>query len=525
MTALVYRTALVVILFCVAIEKVGAQAPVCPTCLPSGIELVTNGNFEQGNTGFTSSYSYLQGPATVMNEGFYTVINNPNTIHNGFQACADHTTGAGQQMVINGATQTNVTLWCQTITVNPNTDYLFSTWVQSVSPGNPAQLQFSINNTNLGSVFTALSGVCQWGQFYTVWNSGSNTTANICIVNQNTSFGGNDFALDDISFIECVPLQPLNVSVLTADVSCGGTNDGSASPNSGQSWGGVSPYAITWSDGSTGSTLENLAAGNYYMAVVDSVGCRDTAFFTIASPTPFTINLGNDTTSCFGDSIIIKNLALNQPGVSYQWNIPGQTDFLTTIDTTGQYILCGTLEGCTKCDTINVTISPNFTVDIGPPDTTICNGSIGIILNAGNPGASYLWNTGDTTYFINVDSAGLYWVGVTFDSLCTKYDTIQVAETLCTSIVFVPNVFTPDDDGVNDFFFPLVSGVVQSLSMRIFNRWGKEVFYSTDLNLKWDGKIGGTKATDSVYYYILEYVDDKGTTKNLTGTVTLLGSN
>ncbi len=527
MSALVYRTAITLVLFCVGMEKTWGQTPVCPTCLPSGIELVTNGNFELGNTGFSSSYSYLQGPATVMNEGYYTVIANPNAIHNGFSACADHTTGSGQQMVINGATQTNVTLWCQTITVNPNTDYLFSTWVQSVSPGNPAQLQFSINNTNLGSVFTALGGVCQWGQFYTVWNSGSNTTANICIVNQNTSFGGNDFSLDDISFIECVPIIPLNVEAfINQQGTCFGSADGLASAIDIQDWNGVPPYSIAWSNGDTGNVADSLGAGTYIMTVTDSVGCVDTAQVTITEAPDFTINLGNDTTSCFGDSIIIKNQALNQPGnVTYVWSVIGQTDYLITVDTSGTYILAGLLGQCIKRDTINVTISPNFTVDIGPPDTTVCYGGIGLILNAGNPGATYLWNTGDTTYYITVDSAGIYWVGVTFDSLCTKYDTIQVAETLCTSIVYVPNVFTPDDNGVNDFFFPLVSGVVQSLTMRIFNRWGKEVYASDDLNLKWDGKINGTKAKDSVYFWILDYIDDKGTSKNLTGTVTLLGSN
>lgn len=527
MSAIVYRTAIAILLFCVAIEKTAAQTPVCPTCLPSGIELVTNGNFELGNTGFNSSYGFTQGPANVLNEGFYTVIDNPNNIHTGFNACPDHTTGGGQQMVLNGATQANVSLWCQSITVNPNTDYLFSTWVQSMNNQNPAQLQFSISGTNLGNVFSPPAVACQWVQFYTVWNSGPNTTATICIVNQNTDAGGNDFALDDISFIECVPIIPLNVhAFINQQGTCFGYADGLASAIDVQTWHGVPPYSINWSNGDTGIVADSLAAGTWIMTVTDSVGCVDTALVTITEAPDFTIELGpTDTTSCFGQAITLFNIGQpTPPNLSYVWTVIGVSDSLTT-DTSGTYVIAGVLDQCIKRDTITVTISPDFTVDIGPPDTTICHGGIGLILNAGNPGATYLWNTGDTTYYINVDSAGLYWVGVTFDSLCTKYDTIQVAETLCTSIVYVPNVFTPDGDGVNDFFFPLVSGVVQSLSMRIFNRWGKEVYASDDLNLKWDGKINGTKATDAVYFWILDYIDDKGTSKNLTGTVTLLGSN
>lgn len=497
----------------------------CPTCLPSGIELVVNGNFEQGNTGFSSSYSYLQGPANVMNEGYYTVISNPNNIHTGFNACPDHTSGTGQQMVINGATQTNVSLWCQTITVNPNTDYLFSTWVQSVNNQNPAQLQFSINGSNLGNVFSPPAVGCQWVQFFTVWNSGANTTASICIVNQNTSFGGNDFALDDISFIECVPILPLNAQVLQQNPNCADSNNGTAATVFSQPWNGVPPYHLLWSTGDTTATIDSLSPGNYYLLVTDSVNCKDSVPFTITAPPDFTIDLGPDIISCFGDSAVVKNLALNQPGnITYVWNIIGQSDYLITVDTTGTYILAGIIDQCIKRDTINVTISPNFEVNIGPPDTVICHGGPHLTLNAGNPGAHYLWSTGDTVYTINVDSAGLYWVAVTFDSICTKYDSIQVGETVCTSILYMPNVFTPDNDGANDQFFPLMSGIIQAIDIVIYNRWGILIFSSDDVNFKWDGNINGKPASDGVYYWILNYVDDKGASKKLTGTVTRLGN-
>lgn len=501
----------------------GAQTTACPSCLRSGIELVNNGNFEQGNTGFSSSYTYLQGPATVMDEGFYTVIDNPNNIHNGFTACPDHTTGSGGQMVINGATQTNITLWCQTINVNPNTDYLFSTWVQSLVSGNPAILQFSINGITLGSVFSPPLTTCQWAEFFTTWNSGSNTTASICIVNQNTSFGGNDFSLDDISFMECTPIQPLAASVIFSNVSCFNANDGSATPNTGQSWGGVPPYSYQWSNGTTGNSIQNLAPGNYFLVVTDSINCVDTAFFTISEPADFNIFIGNDTTACFGTTPLIKNQALNQPGgVAYLWNTGATTDVITA-DTSGTYILCGTLGTCTKCDTINVTISPDFIVDIGPVDTTFCSGG-GLILNAGNPGATYLWSTGDTTYTISLDSAGLYWVNVTFDGVCTKSDSIYVGEVLCTSIVYMPNVFTPNGDGINDKFTGQFSGVVNDVTIQIFNRWGLEVFKDDKANFAWDGTIkDGPNASDGVYYWILTYTDNNDNPKQLTGTVTLIG--
>ena len=81
-------------------------------------------------------------------------------------------------------------------------NYAFSTWLTSVNPSNPARLQFSINGTRLGGVFMAGADVCDWRQFYAVWNAASATEAEICIVNQNTNPQGNDFALDDFAFFE-----------------------------------------------------------------------------------------------------------------------------------------------------------------------------------------------------------------------------------------------------------------------------------------------------------------------------------
>lgn len=159
--------------------------------------LVVNANFNNGNTGFSSDYTYSA--TNLQPEGIYTVTNNPQLVHPGFSPCQDHT-GAGQMMVVNGAGTPGLNVWCQTIPVMPNTDYAFESWVASVVAGAPALLQFSINGQTIGPIFQAPGNTCFWEQFTSVWNSGSSTSATICILNQNTELGGNDFALDDISF-------------------------------------------------------------------------------------------------------------------------------------------------------------------------------------------------------------------------------------------------------------------------------------------------------------------------------------
>ncbi len=179
-------------------------------CL-STTNLVDNADFQQGNTGFTSDYTYS---TNLIPEGLYCITNNPQSVHPGFAPCTDHTGGGGQMMVVNGAGTPNLNVWCQTITVQPNTIYAFETWVTSVVASSPAFLQFSINGSTIGPIFQAPGTTCQWVQFTATWDSGSNTSATICIVNQNTTLGGNDFALDDISFKEvCVLTDEMTITV------------------------------------------------------------------------------------------------------------------------------------------------------------------------------------------------------------------------------------------------------------------------------------------------------------------------
>lgn len=182
--------------------------------LSSQVEIgnaIINGDFSSGNTGFSSNYNYTTNNAT---EGEYYVGPNAAAWNGGMASCGDHTTGTGNMLCVNGATSANVSIYCETVPVQPNSSYAFSTWLMTLSPGNLAQLQFSINGSLLGSVFTAPANTCQWQQFYSTWNSGNNTSANICIVNQNTNAGANDFALDDVSFaLLCTATDTVRINV------------------------------------------------------------------------------------------------------------------------------------------------------------------------------------------------------------------------------------------------------------------------------------------------------------------------
>ena len=176
--------------------------------------VIVNGDFVDGNVGFTSDYEYVTPiPGNLNAPDVYTIGTNPGSIHSAFASFGDHTTGTGDMMIVNGSTLPNQTVWQQTINVTPNTEYNFATWIASAVPGQPAELQFSINSTLIGDIFTAPTTTGNWEEFNATWNSASNTQAIVSIVDLNQAFGGNDFALDDISMeanSEPVP-EPLTI--------------------------------------------------------------------------------------------------------------------------------------------------------------------------------------------------------------------------------------------------------------------------------------------------------------------------
>lgn len=108
-----------------------------------GNNIVTNGDFLQGNTGFQTQLQYS--PSDLRTAGTYAIIESPYLVHSGFGCFADRTTGDGLMMVINGP-ESPQTIWKQNVTVNPNTTYIFSFWVVAAYSDNPPILAVSIGD-------------------------------------------------------------------------------------------------------------------------------------------------------------------------------------------------------------------------------------------------------------------------------------------------------------------------------------------------------------------------------------------
>jgi gliding motility-associated-like protein len=372
---------------------------VTDSCKMSGNELVTNGHFENGTTGFTTDYVNCTNCFSASNDlpgGNYVVSYNANIHHGAFQGLGRG--GSGNFMIINGSATPNTNVWCQTIPVNPNTYYVFSSWVASVHPSSPAQLQFWVNGQLLGPTFNAPGTTNTWNQFFSTWNSGAQTTATICIVNQNVSPGGNDFALDDISFKECVSCvmtepfvitepDPLQLTTDLVDELCNGQN-GSITI---QATGGSAPYWYSIDGGlifGNSNEFNNLEAGNYSIVVRDNNNCETTTTVSLLAVGQAQVDAGLDQTICQGESVTLTATG----AFTYVWSggITNGTPFNPA--TTQMYTVTGTDQfGCVATDDVTVTVLPLPNVTAGQ-DVELCFG--GSVTLTGDGADNYVWNNG-----------------------------------------------------------------------------------------------------------------------------------
>ena len=183
-----------------------------------GPNQVVNGDFEAGNTGFTSNYTFMSN--SITGYGQYT-INTDGQIVWGTGGHIYGYGGSGYFMSVDGATSPNSVVWQQTVSVIPNTHYAFSAQVVSMlnsyQQNAQALLQFCINGTTVGPIFHAPDVLNTWVQYYELWYSGNATSATLTILNQNTNGTGNDFGLDNISFYNldsCSMESSVTVTVL-----------------------------------------------------------------------------------------------------------------------------------------------------------------------------------------------------------------------------------------------------------------------------------------------------------------------
>ena len=379
------------------------------------LNLIVNGDFSAGDSDFTTDYEPGSGGSNglLSNEGEYAVAINSFFTHRGFAFCFDHT-GGGNMMVVNGSATAGDNVWCQTVTVQPNTLYAFNAWLMTVVAQNPAELQFSLNGAPLGDSFRAPSSNCNWKQFSETWMSDAATTAEICITNQNTAPSGNDFAIDDL-FFGPVCVQTDEVTVREVAVEAQATSPVEltcAAPSTvdldgtGSSEGALYFYEWTTTNGNIVSGANTLSPtvnqpGIYILTTLYDDGvqqCSDQAFVVVnenQNPTEAgavifrSLTCGNPTGELSADG------SSTGPDIVYTWTtadgniVSGADAFNVVIDQPGFYELdvTNTSSGCSEFDFVEVAADDNApTLAVLPPAEFSCTNTAPFRLDAFDSG-------------------------------------------------------------------------------------------------------------------------------------------
>ncbi|WP_321997656.1 HYR domain-containing protein [Draconibacterium orientale] len=462
-------------------------------------ELIINGDFEAGNTGFSSDYSfvepYLNNPpddaprdgtpwSSLWPEGLYGVGTNARHYHTNFWGRQDHTSGSGYFMIVNGNVNAGTPIWEQTVNVQPNTNYYFSAWAMSLnSAGNDAVLQFEVNEVLVGSLARLNRGTGNnsnngWVRFYSEpnWNSGNvSGPITVRIRNVEPAAGGNDFALDDISFGTFDPF-PLEIDVAFDDVCEGDTLFLYSNSQYGKE-----PITYSWTgpDGWTSNepnpfipNFSSANAGKYKLEALDGYGCE---ILPDSTDVPFNAapvaNAGPDDFVCTANPVVNLNGTIGGSATSGYWTGGGGTfddatkpDAIYTlsqaeIDAGIAELILSTDDPAGVCeayrDTLYITIhnSLEITTSSTTPD---ChgreNGLATVTVSVPTVGPyTYLWSDGQTTPTARNLSAGTYTVTVTDANGCTASEEVIVDEPdLFVISATSPIITAPSCYGAND---------------------------------------------------------------------------
>lgn len=226
----------------------------------------------------------------------------------------------------------------------------------------------------------------------------------------------------------------------------------------------------------------------------------------------------NDTLICNSSSALI---GIKNSPYTYNWS----TDEISSrirIETPGRYSVKVSNKGCAITQAFNVTFYKASTPNFGSEVTFCMSDDSKVLSIKPAPGSKITWSNGSNSNSIIPYKAGPYWVRTESKTCGVSVDSVEVKLKACDCEILIPNSFTPNEDGKNDYFFPVLTCDYSYYNFTIEDRWDNTVFTSTNTNAKWDGRYKGNLCPDDIYIYRIETVE-KNTGKKTarTGQISL----
>ncbi len=254
----------------------------------------------------------------------------------------------------------------------------------------------------------------------------------------------------------------------------------------------------------------------YHVVGTDALGCQDADTICV-TPIDFNLSIMGDEGVCLGDETTITVTDNNGQNLTYLWDPTGSilpSIVVQPLETTTYSVTVTNVDlGCVEVLSYTVevfTFSPAIVIT-ADPDTVNLTESSQLTVNQ-NPDFDYVWSASTGEFVdpifnpvVTPTESTTYCVTVTDDHGCIGTACISVAlsDLFCDDRdIFIPNAFTPNNDGENDMLF-VRSNFVASMELNIYNRWGEKVFTSTDQNIGWDGTFNGKQLSPDVFGYYL----------------------
>lgn len=263
-------------------------------------------------------------------------------------------------------------------------------------------------------------------------------------------------------------------------------------------------YQLEWQDGTDLSTLEAKEPGAYILTASSAAGCSRSDTLVLSYYSLPAVDLGPDTTLCGAAPLeIIPQTDAAQP--VYQWNTAAVAPRLTA-SADGLYALTITdaATGCAGQDSIRIAFAPPLLLR-QLPDTSVCPGRPILleIQSLADTPLSVVWEDGTTDNPYLIEAPGNYTVQVT-DGACDTLLNISIPPGNCRPGIFLPNAFSPNGDGRNDFLQAFGPDAVLA-RLQVFSRWGSLLYDGQGPAARWDGTAFGRPAPAGTYVYKVEY--------------------
>lgn len=254
----------------------------------------------------------------------------------------------------------------------------------------------------------------------------------------------------------------------------------------------------------TGDVSEKIAAfqkGSYSVMGTTKDGCRSLDTLTIQNmfDNP-QVTLDKDTTLCMGS---VRKLDAGNFS-NFQWNTGETTRAIEVKQTGGYAVTVIDIHGCKGADSVDINTALDLPGNFLPADTAICSYGEDQISSTQNY-LNYLWNTGAAGKSITVSKPGVYWLAVTDKNNCEGRDSINIIPKNCMSGFYIPNAFTPNDDGRNDTFKPLLFGNILHYEFAIYNRFGQKIFITNKINEGWNGMLENNPQDSHIFVWVCRY--------------------